>query len=230
MAHGAELVHGPRKSHGAMAADQAVSGAQAGDSAERGGCQDGAGSFRADREGYQTGGNGATRSARRTARPARAIPWIEAGAKHGSAGNVVPTATGQLHHGKLADEHGAGLVEFLQHGGVVVEYLAGVGPRAPSGWLAGCAQEIFRAKRNALKHSAGAIALELFIDEMSAFDSGGGEGKRERVVARPKLFETLGEGPNQLDGREFASLQLGIQLGDGGEEDVVGKGGHQALN
>src|SRR5258708_35271527 len=99
MAHGAELVHGPRKSHGAMAADQAVSGAQAGDSAERGGGQDGAGSFRADREGDQTGGNGATRSARRTAPPARAIPWIEAGGKHGSAGNVLPTPPGHPHQG-----------------------------------------------------------------------------------------------------------------------------------
>src|SRR5207302_4549832 len=136
----------------------------------------------------------------------------------------------QFYHGELADEHGACLVEFLQNRGVVVEYLAGVGARAPGGWLSSGAQEIFRAEGNALQWPAGTLALEFFVYVLRALDGGAGEWKRQCVVARSKLLEPTGEGVNQLDDRELASLQPVIQLSDGCEKDGVGEVGHQALN
>src|SRR6185436_10394741 len=59
-AHGANLVHGPGEGHRAVAAHQAVCRAQTGNSAESRGSEDGAGSFRTQREGHQTGGYSAS--------------------------------------------------------------------------------------------------------------------------------------------------------------------------
>ena len=54
--HGAEFVEGPAEGHGTGAGDAAEGRAKAGDAATHRGRDDAASGFRADGEGYETGG------------------------------------------------------------------------------------------------------------------------------------------------------------------------------
>ena len=146
-----------------------------------------------------------------------------------AAGEAVTAAARQLHHRELADQNGTGLLELLQNGGGVIEDLAGVRARAPGGELAGVAQQILCAERNALQRAAVALALQLFVHVAGAADGGLGERQRERIVARPQLLQPLGEGAHQLVYGEFLGPEFGVQLTDGREEDIVREFGHYAL-
>ena len=76
------------------------------------GSNDGAGRFRAERVGHESGGDGAGWAAGRTAGPSRDIPWIEARPGERRAGHPVTAASGEFHHGELADQQATDVIQF----------------------------------------------------------------------------------------------------------------------
>ena len=121
------------------------------------GVTDGTGGLRADGERHQAGGDRGARSAGGAARPAGAVPRIEARAGERGGGETVAAAAGEFHHREFAGEHGARAGELVDHRGVVIEDLAGVGLGAPGGGLSGEGEQILDAVGNALQQAA--IAL-----------------------------------------------------------------------
>ena len=103
------------------------------------------------------------------------VPGIQSGTEHGCRREAVTAAARQLHHGQFADKHGARLVELLEHGCGVVEYLRGVRARAPGGRMAGEPKQILRAEGNALQRAAVTLALEFLIHLLCAADGDLGE-------------------------------------------------------
>ena len=95
--------------------------------------------------------------------------------------------------------------------------------------MAAVRQQIFRAEWNALQRPAETLALELFVHRLGLADGLLRERQGQGVVARAQCFQARGERAGELDGGDFPRPQLGIQLGEGGEEQIVADWRHDAL-
>ena len=69
--------------------------------------------------------------------------------------------------------------------------------------MAGEAEQILGAERNALQRPAQASALEILIHFLAPCGCACcGQRQRQRIVARPELFQASREGARQFHGRE----------------------------
>jgi len=114
--HGAGLVEGGGEGDHAPAGNHAVGGLQAGEVAQGGGLADGAAGVGAGGGGGQAGRHGGGGTAGGAAGNAALVPGVLHRAEEGG---FVGGAHGELVHIGLAQVHGAGGVEFLDHRGVV---------------------------------------------------------------------------------------------------------------
>ena len=111
--HRAQLVERPAQRHGAGARHAAVGGPQSGDAAAHRGADDAASGLAADREADQPGGG------RRAGTGARArCAFFQQPRIHGLAAepDVVERQRAQAQFG---DQHGAGLVQAVDHRGIL---------------------------------------------------------------------------------------------------------------
>ena len=146
--HGTELVEGPAKSHGAGARNAAVGGAQASDAAAHAGADDAAAGFAADGEGDETCSRGSAGAGARTGRTFFEIPGIH---RLTAKPDVVER---ERAHAELGDQHRAGLVETLDHRGILLGDAVAERLSAVSRGNARGVEEIFCAPGNAVQRAA----------------------------------------------------------------------------
>ena len=146
--HGAELVERPAEGHRAGARHAAVGGPQSGDAAAHGGTDDAASGLTADREGHQAGGSGGSGTGAGAGRAFFQQPRV-----HGLAAEP-DVVERQRAHAQFGDEHGAGLMQAVDHGGVLGRHAIAVWLGAVGGRDAGGIDQIFGAPRDAVQRTA----------------------------------------------------------------------------
>src|SRR5580692_11317216 len=87
--------------------------------------------------------------------------------------------------------------------------------------MPGQCQQIFRAERDALQRPAKTLPLQFIVHLLRPFDRRFRQRQGERVVAGPEFLQPLRKGPHQFLRLEFAFLEPRVELGDGGEENIV---------
>jgi len=140
-----------------VAADPAEGRAQTGDAAARGGRDDGTPGLRADGESHQTGGGGRTRPRRRPARSLLGVPRV--------AGLLAEphVAPGEGAQAQLGHQHRTCLVEPLDNGRVLIDFLFLKRCRAPRCRVAANREQILRPPRDTVQRAPPGASGELSI-------------------------------------------------------------------
>src|SRR6266849_5339633 len=156
--HGADVVERPGQRRDTKETDAAVGGFQPDDAAKSGGDADRTAGIRTERTGAQPRGYGYTRAAAGAARIALHVPGVidPAEIRTGCDG-------GELVHVELAQQHGAGRVQPLDHRRVISRDLVFEHLGAARGFAARGGDDVFVSERNAVERTAiGATADLVF--------------------------------------------------------------------